>query len=88
MAGRPLRKIPCGARRKYDGQPCQAKALPSGRCKLHGGMSTGQKTLDGKIKAYRNLKPFKNKSDEDIRSIIEGKYSNETDGGNTFNQDL
>ena len=52
MVGRPLRKVTCDAARKYDGNPCQAKALQNGRCKYHGGMSTGAKTLDGKIKAY------------------------------------
>lgn len=31
----------CGARRKRDGQPCIATPLGNGRCKLHGGMSTG-----------------------------------------------
>ena len=28
--------------------PCQCKALANGRCKLHGGLSTGPKTVDGK----------------------------------------
>lgn len=27
----------CGARRKYDGQPCQQVAKANGRCHLHGG---------------------------------------------------
>tara|TARA_R110002051_G_scaffold314251_1_gene391120 strand:- start:6747 stop:7025 length:279 start_codon:yes stop_codon:yes gene_type:complete len=60
MVGRPSKKIPCGARRKYDGNPCQAKALESGRCKYHGGMSTGAKTYQGKLKSYANLKQYKN----------------------------
>ena len=60
MVGRPSKKIPCGARRKYDGNPCQAKALESGRCKYHGGMSTGAKTIEGKRKAYANLRQYKN----------------------------
>ena len=33
---------------RTTGTPCRAKALPNGRCKLHGGMSTGPKTLEGK----------------------------------------
>ncbi|BAQ85429.1 hypothetical protein [uncultured Mediterranean phage uvMED] len=60
MVGRPSKKIPCGARRKYDGNPCQAKALENGRCKFHGGMSTGAKTIEGKRKAYSNLRQYKN----------------------------
>ncbi|MEQ8246198.1 MAG: HGGxSTG domain-containing protein [Alphaproteobacteria bacterium] len=38
----------CGARRKYDGQPCQAPARANGRCKLHGGLSTGPATEEGR----------------------------------------
>ena len=45
----------CGAKRKYDGKPCEAKALPNGRCKYHGGMSTGAKTPEGKARALAAL---------------------------------
>jgi hypothetical protein len=43
----------CGARTR-KGTPCQAQALLNrnglpGRCKLHGGMSTGPKTATGKV---------------------------------------
>ena len=55
MVGRPNKKIPCGAKRKYDGNPCQAKALFNGRCKLHGGMSRVQTTIEGKRNALSNL---------------------------------
>jgi hypothetical protein len=48
----------CGARRKYDGKPCIMKALPSGRCKFHGGMSTGPRTPEGKAKALSCLKQY------------------------------
>lgn len=51
-------KIKCGARRKYDGQPCEAKALDNGRCKYHGGMSTGPRTLHGKIRALSSLHQY------------------------------
>ena len=40
-------KIKCGAYARSTGNPCQAKALINGRCKNHGGMSTGPKTLEG-----------------------------------------
>lgn len=46
----------CGARRKRDGLPCQAQALPRGRCKLHGGMSSGPKTEAGKARSMANLR--------------------------------
>ncbi len=47
----------CGARTKQScGRPCQARGLqPSGRCKLHGGMSTGPRTPEGKAKALACL---------------------------------
>ena len=41
-------KIKCGAYARTTGNPCQAKALTNGRCKNHGGMSTGPKTPKGR----------------------------------------
>ena len=43
------KKIKCGAYARSTGQPCQAKALTNGRCKNHGGMSTGPRTAEGKL---------------------------------------
>ncbi|MHA6686881.1 HGGxSTG domain-containing protein [Mesorhizobium sp. A556] len=38
----------CGAKTR-KGAPCRAKALPGrNRCKFHGGMSTGPKTIQGR----------------------------------------
>ena len=41
-------KLKCGAHARSTGQPCKAKALANGRCKNHGGMSTGPKTPEGR----------------------------------------
>jgi hypothetical protein len=41
-------KQTCGAYARSTGNPCQAKALQNGRCKNHGGMSTGPKTSKGR----------------------------------------
>ena len=41
-------KLKCGAHARSTGHPCQAKALANGRCKNHGGMSTGPKTPAGR----------------------------------------
>ena len=38
----------CGAYARTTGNPCQAKALTNGRCKNHGGISTGPKTPEGR----------------------------------------
>jgi hypothetical protein len=45
----------CNARTK-SGHPCRALGLePSGRCKWHGGMSTGPRTAQGKAASAGNL---------------------------------
>ena len=41
-------KITCGAHARSTGQSCQAKALSNGRCRNHGGLSTGPRTAEGK----------------------------------------
>jgi hypothetical protein len=47
-------KKQCGAKTRKD-TPCRAKALDNGRCRNHGGMSTGPKTPEGKAKSLANL---------------------------------
>ena len=36
----------CGAKNRR-GVPCQCPAMANGRCRLHGGLSTGPKTAEG-----------------------------------------
>src|SRR5262249_15044320 len=43
----------CGARSKRTGKPCQGAAMPNGRCKLHGGKSTGPRTPEGLERSMR-----------------------------------
>jgi len=43
----------CGARSKRTGLPCRAAAMPNGRCKLHGGKSTGPRTPEGLERSRR-----------------------------------
>ena len=38
----------CGARRHRDGRPCRVPVPPGGRCRVHGGASTGPNTADGR----------------------------------------
>ena len=38
----------CNAYSRSTKRPCIAKALSNGRCRNHGGLSTGPKTLEGK----------------------------------------
>jgi len=48
----------CGARSKRNNhQPCKQPAMKNGRCRLHGGKSTGPRTLEGKkLSASANFK--------------------------------
>lgn len=51
-----LRGLTCGAIKK-NGKPCGSTALgTSGRCKFHGGASTGPRTDEGRARALENLK--------------------------------
>jgi hypothetical protein len=43
----------CGANRKHDGGPCQGPAMANGRCRLHGGKSTGPRTAEGLARTRR-----------------------------------
>jgi hypothetical protein len=49
----------CGAYARSTGLPCQAQALANGRCRNHGGLSTGPRTPEGRARALMNLKPFR-----------------------------
>lgn len=54
----------CGANAKTTGEPCRMKPLPGrARCKYHGGMSTGPKSLEGKIKALSGLVQYQRRPD-------------------------
>ena len=55
----------CGSTGKRSGLPCKQPAMKNGRCRLHGGKSTGAKTPQGK--AEQRLGNFKH-----------GCYSQET----------
>ncbi len=49
----------CGARaRSRGGRPCRAAALESGRCKNHGGLSSGPTSRRGRLESLLNLRPF------------------------------
>jgi len=51
----------CGAKTR-KGTPCKnTRLFINGRCKNHGGLSTGPKTAAGKVRAMRNLLSWKGK---------------------------
>lgn len=53
-------RVPCGARRRRDGLPCEALSVPGRqRCKWHGGASTGPKTHEGLMRSLSNLQQYR-----------------------------
>lgn len=50
----------CNARTR-SGRPCRALKLKGGRCKMHGGMSTGPKTPEGRARCAENLRRWREK---------------------------
>jgi hypothetical protein len=50
-----LRDMRCGARTRLGGACKRRDLMLNGRCRLHGGMSTGPKTSEGKARASANL---------------------------------
>lgn len=38
----------CGAHCRRTGQPCRNPAMANGRCRMHGGKSTGRPTIHGR----------------------------------------
>ena len=69
----------CGAYARTTGNPCQAKALTNGRCKNHGGMSTGPKTPEGRL-AISQATRLRMSSGARMR-ILAGFYRWLEDGG-------
>jgi len=60
MAARHKYRLKCQTINKQNKLPCKAKGYLTKkgtiRCRLHGGFSSGPKTIQGKIKALKNLK--------------------------------
>jgi|TARA_R100001530_G_scaffold56424_2_gene41214 hypothetical protein len=94
MAGRQKYRLKCQTINKQNKLPCKAKGIlmKNGniRCRIHGGWSSGAKTLEGKIKALKNLRQFKKLNDEEIRTYITDKLRdrNNVNERNAFNADL
>lgn len=44
--------------------------MPRGRCRLHGGCSTGPKSREGRLKGLLNLKPFRHLKSEPPEVIL------------------
>lgn len=53
----------CGAKaRSNGGKPCGQLALANGRCRFHGGLSTGPKTAEGRARRLASVTKHGNRS--------------------------
>ena len=61
----------CGARTRA-GTPCKAPAMPAGRCRMHGGLSTGPRTAEGleRIRAARTTHGRRTAEMERTRAMV------------------
>ena len=77
MVARLKYRLKCQTINKQNKLPCKASGIlmknGKTRCRMHGGWSFGPLTLEGKIKAYKNLPQFKKLNDEEIRTYIANK---------------
>ena len=55
------------------GNPCGNHGMPNGRCRLHGGKSTGPRTREGKARSSQNRLIHGEYSREAIRSAREAR---------------
>lgn len=67
-SSKPIKKY-CGAKTRA-GTPCRRRDLwPNGRCKLHGGPSTGPRSPEGKAKSAKNGFPHKKQKPHETHSL-------------------
>ena len=61
----------CGAKTR-KGTPCQAPAMANGRCRLHGGKSTGPRTPEGLARSQKaNLKHgYYSREEKERRNLV------------------
>ncbi len=70
----------CGAKAKSTGEPCQGPAMPNGRCRLHGGLSTGPKTEEGRRRIAKAQWKHGYYSKESVEKRREWKKAREAAG--------
>ena len=63
----------CGARtRSRPGGTCRQPAMPNGRCRMHGGCSTGPRTPEGmaRLRAARTIHGGRSAEARELRAMI------------------
>ena len=71
LIGNPNAAPRCGARTRVAGS-CRQPAMPNGRCRLHGGKSTGARTAEGieRIRAARTTHGAYGAEAMELRELI------------------
>ena len=61
----------CGARTRA-GVPCKAPAMPAGRCRMHGGASTGPRTAEGleRVRKARTTHGMRSAEMKQMRTMV------------------
>ncbi len=61
----------CGARTRRQ-TPCQGAAMPNGRCRMHGGASTGPRTVEGleRLRAARTKHGMRSAAASELRDLV------------------
>ena len=91
MAARHKHRLQCQTINKQNKLPCKAPGILTKkgtiRCRIHGGWSSGPKTLDGKLRSLQNLK---NINYEQVKANTRDKFKNykRINERQTFTQDL
>lgn len=75
-SGNPNAAPRCGARNRA-GEPCRAPAMCNGRCRSHGGKSTGPRTQEGlrRLRAARTVHGFYGKEGRAFRHTIAALFA-------------
>ncbi len=71
LTGDPNAAPRCGARTKRGGT-CRQPGMPNGRCRLHGGKSTGPRTAEGlaRVKAARTTHGAFTAESRQLRALV------------------
>jgi hypothetical protein len=61
----------CGARTR-GGATCKSRSMPNGRCRMHGGKSTGPRTAEGlaRLRAARTIHGEYGADARELRAMI------------------
>ena len=75
-SGNPHAAPRCGARNRA-GEPCRAPAMSNGRCRCHGGKSTGPRTQQGlqRLRAARTVHGFYGEEGRAFRHTIAALFA-------------